>query len=98
MKRYYKWRFNLWHIVALPQQKALNRFLFVSRSVTGSQRAGLAAGVLDAIIDDSPIAAYFAQAMPGLALAGALPNTEASYAIMVQSGNRALRDTINAAL
>ncbi|MDF1503622.1 ABC transporter substrate-binding protein [Roseisolibacter sp. H3M3-2] len=60
--------------------------------------AALAAGALDAVVDDSPIAAHFAGAAPGLAVAGALPDTEAAYAIMVRQGDDALRGSLDAAL
>lgn len=60
--------------------------------------AALAAGVLDGVVDDSPIAAHFARAVPGLQLAGAVPDTEAAYAIMVRKGDAALRGAVNAAL
>ena len=58
----------------------------------------LAAGRLDAIIDDAPIAAHFAREHPGLRVAGALPETDAAYAMMVQKGHAPLRDAIDAAL
>ena len=58
----------------------------------------LAAGRLDAVIDDSPIARWFAHCVPGLQFAGVLPGTEAAYAIMVRKGNNKLRAEINRAL
>jgi polar amino acid transport system substrate-binding protein len=60
--------------------------------------AALAAGHLDAVVDDAPIAAYFAHEVPGLQVAGELADTAAAYAIMVRKGNDALRVTIDAAL
>lgn len=60
--------------------------------------AALANGAIDAVVDDSPIATHFARAVSGLQLAGALPNTDAAYAIMVRHGNDALRDAIDGAL
>lgn len=60
--------------------------------------AALAAGALDAVVDDSPIAAHFARTVPGLAVAGALPGTEAAYAIMVRKGDDTLRGALDAAL
>lgn len=60
--------------------------------------AALAAGELDVVVDDGPIAAHFARATAGLALAGALPGTEAAYAILVRRGNDALRSALDAAL
>ncbi len=60
--------------------------------------ASLAAGELDAVIDDSPIARYFSQLVAGLQFTGVLQGTEAAYAIMVRRGNNKLRATINRAL
>jgi glutamine transport system substrate-binding protein len=60
--------------------------------------ASLAAGELDAVIDDSPIAKYFSNFVPGLHFTGVLPGTEAAYAIMVRKGNDKLRAEINRAL
>jgi ABC-type amino acid transport substrate-binding protein len=60
--------------------------------------ASLAAGELDAVIDDSPIAKYFSQSVAGLQFAGVLKGTEGAYAIMVRKGNNELRAEINRAL
>jgi polar amino acid transport system substrate-binding protein len=60
--------------------------------------AALAAGQLDAVVDDGPIAAHFARAVAGLRLAGTLSGSDASYAIMVRKGNDALRHALDAAL
>jgi ABC-type amino acid transport substrate-binding protein len=60
--------------------------------------AALAAGALDAVVDDAPIAAHFARAVPGLAVAGPLPGTEAAYAIMVRRDDDALRSALDAAI
>lgn len=60
--------------------------------------AWLAAGEVDAVVDDSPIAKWFSRSMPGLQFAGVLPGTEAAYAIMVRKGNRGLQAEINRAL
>jgi glutamine transport system substrate-binding protein len=60
--------------------------------------AALAAGELDAIIDDSPIAKYFSQCVAGLQFGGVLQGTEAAYGIMVRKGNNKLRAEINRAL
>ena len=60
--------------------------------------ASLAAGELDAVIDDSPIAKYFSQSVTGLQFAGVLKGTEGAYAIMVRKGNNTLRAEINGAL
>ena len=48
--------------------------------------ASLAAGELDAIIDDSPIAMYFSQSVASLQFAGVLEGTEGAYPIMVVEG------------
>ncbi len=58
----------------------------------------LAAGELDAVIDDSPIAKWFSYSVPGLQFAGNLPGTEAAYAIMVRKGNDGLRTEVNKVL
>jgi ABC-type amino acid transport substrate-binding protein len=60
--------------------------------------ASLAAGELDVVIDDSPIAKYFSQAVAGLHFAGVLQGTEGAYATMVRKGNNKLRAEINRAL
>jgi len=60
--------------------------------------SALAAGSIDVVIDDSPIAAHFARAVAGLQFAGRLPGTEAAYAIMVRKGNTVLRSALNGAL
>ena len=58
----------------------------------------LGADRLSAVIDDSPIAAHFARSSPGLAFVGNLPNTQASYAIMVRKDDPALETRINLSL
>lgn len=60
--------------------------------------AALASGALDAVVDDAPIAAHFVRAVPGLRLAGALPGTDAAYAIMVRKGNDPLRAALDGAI
>jgi ABC-type amino acid transport substrate-binding protein len=60
--------------------------------------ASLAAGELDAVIDDSPIAKYFSRFVAGVQFAGVLPGTEGAYAIMVGKGNHRLLAEINRAL
>lgn len=55
----------------------------------------LAAGALDAVIDDSPIAKWFSHSVPGLQFAGSLAGTETAYAIMLRKGNDTLRTQIN---
>jgi polar amino acid transport system substrate-binding protein len=51
-----------------------------------------------AVVDDSPIAKHFSQAILGLRLAGTLPDTKAAYGIMVRKGNIALRDHLDRVL
>lgn len=60
--------------------------------------ASLAAGDIDVVIDDSPIAKYFSQSVRGLQFTGLLPGTEGAYAIMVRKGNDRLRAEIDGAL
>lgn len=60
--------------------------------------ASLSRREIDLVVDDSPIAAYFARLVPGLRVAGALPESEAAYACMVKKGNSALKHAINATL
>jgi len=60
--------------------------------------AALAAGHLDAIVDDAPIAAYFTRNVPGLKVAGELAGTDSAYAIMVRKGSDSLRLAIDDAL
>lgn len=57
--------------------------------------AALAADRLDAVIDDSPIATYYAHKIPGLRYVGELQNTDGAYAIMVRKGNTELVSAIN---
>ncbi len=58
----------------------------------------LAAGKLDAVIDDSPIAKWFSRSVSGLQFAGTLHGTEATYGIMVRKGNDELRTELNSVL
>jgi polar amino acid transport system substrate-binding protein len=58
----------------------------------------LANGLVDAVIDDSPIALHFAQAVPGLRYAGPFEGTTGEYAVMLRKGNAKLRERINSAL
>jgi ABC-type amino acid transport substrate-binding protein len=60
--------------------------------------ASLAAGEIDAVVDDSPIAKYFSHSVAGLQFTGVLPGTEGAYAIMVRKGSNELRAEINRAL
>jgi len=56
----------------------------------------LAAGKLDAVVDDVPIAKSFTKS--DLKLAGIIPNTEAQYGLVFKKGNDKLRDAVNYAL
>ena len=58
----------------------------------------LAEGLVDAVIDDSPIALHFARAVPGLRYAGPFAGTTGEYAVMLRKGDAALRERINLAL
>ena len=58
----------------------------------------LAAGKIDVMVDDSPIARHFSSAVPGLRYAKDFPDTDGAYAIMVQKGNDTLRAAINGVL
>ena len=58
----------------------------------------LAAGKLDAVVDDAPIAKWFSRSVAGIQFGGILAGTEAAYAIMVRRGNDGLRAEINEVL
>jgi polar amino acid transport system substrate-binding protein len=58
----------------------------------------LAAGAIDAVIDDAPIAKSFAHARKGLKFAGTIPGTEAQYGMVFKKGNDRLREAVNGAL
>jgi polar amino acid transport system substrate-binding protein len=58
----------------------------------------LAEGIVDAVVDDSPTALHFAQAVPGLRYAGPFGGTTAGYAVMLRKGDAELRERINLAL
>jgi polar amino acid transport system substrate-binding protein len=58
----------------------------------------LANGLIDAVVDDSPIALHFAQAVPGLRYAGPFEGTTGEYAVMIRKGDAELRERINVAL
>ena len=55
-------------------------------------------GGIDAVVDDSPIAGYFSRIVPGLRVAGVVPESDAVYAIMIRKGNDGLRHALDAAL
>jgi ABC-type amino acid transport substrate-binding protein len=58
----------------------------------------LQAGELDAVVDDSPIAKYFAKNVPGLRRPIAIGGTDSCYAIIIHKENGELREKIDAAL
>jgi ABC-type amino acid transport substrate-binding protein len=58
----------------------------------------LKAGEVDAVVDDSPIAQYFARSAPGLRQPIAIGGTDSCYGIIVRKENTELRDKLNAAL
>lgn len=55
----------------------------------------LRAGVVDAWIEDGPIAQWFVDRTPELELAGTIEGTDAHYAIMFRKGNDALRRAVD---
>jgi ABC-type amino acid transport substrate-binding protein len=63
-----------------------------------TQYDALAHGQVDAVIDDYPIACYFARSKPGLRVVTALAGTEAQYAFVFAPDNNILRDAVNEAL
>jgi polar amino acid transport system substrate-binding protein len=63
-----------------------------------AQYDALAHGQVDAVIDDAPIAGYFARSRAGLRVGTALPGTEAQYAFVFACDNTGLRDAVNEAL
>jgi ABC-type amino acid transport substrate-binding protein len=60
--------------------------------------SALAGGMLDGVIDDSPIALHFSRAIPGLRYAYRFEGTAGEYAVMTRRGNTTLREQINATL
>ena len=50
---------------------------------------------IDAVIDDSPIARYFARIVQGLRFAGIVPGSEGGYAIVLKKGNARLREILD---
>jgi ABC-type amino acid transport substrate-binding protein len=55
----------------------------------------LARGMLDGVIDDSPIAQHFSRVIPGLKYVCHFEGTGGEYAVMTRRGNTPLRDQIN---
>ena len=49
---------------------------------------------VDAVIDDSPIAEYFAKSL-GLEFVSNIPGTEAQYGLLFRKGNRLLQQAVN---
>jgi polar amino acid transport system substrate-binding protein len=60
--------------------------------------SALARGMLDGVIDDSPIALHYSRAIPGLKYAYRFEGTEGEYTVMIRRGNTSLRDQINVRL
>jgi ABC-type amino acid transport substrate-binding protein len=60
--------------------------------------SALSNGEIDAVVDDSPIAAYFGRVLSGVGVGGIVPASDAAYAIMVQKGNGGLRNALNVVL
>jgi ABC-type amino acid transport substrate-binding protein len=58
----------------------------------------LAAGGIEAVVDDSPIAQSFAKAVQGLQFVGAILGTEAQYGMVFKKGNDRLREAVNGVL
>jgi polar amino acid transport system substrate-binding protein len=58
----------------------------------------LAAGDIEAVIDDDPIAKSFAKSVHGLKLAGTIPGTAAQYGMVFKKGNNRLREAVNGVL
>jgi ABC-type amino acid transport substrate-binding protein len=50
------------------------------------------------VIDDSPMARHFSDAVPGLIYAQSYEDTASEYAIMVRKGNSDLRGQVNSGL
>lgn len=82
---------------AQTRARSAPAFLFVSES-NEELYTRLSLGELDAVVDDSPIAEWFARQVPGLWIAGRLLGTEGQYAVMVRKGDAALRDAVNGVL
>lgn len=61
------------------------------------QYAELARGGTDIVVDDSPIACWFANKLPGLRVAARLPDTRSRYAMMFANGSP-LRSVLDEAL
>ncbi len=60
--------------------------------------AALREGQVDAVVDDSPIAASFTRAGSDLKVAAAIEGSDAEYALMCAKGNTMLRDAVDRAL
>jgi glutamine transport system substrate-binding protein len=58
----------------------------------------LKGGEIDAVVDDSPIAQYFARSVPGLDQPIAISGTDSCYGIILRKENAELRDKIDTAL
>lgn len=62
------------------------------------QYDALRRGLLDAVVDDEPIAAYFARAAPDILRVRNIPGTRFEYGIVVARDNDPLRTAVNGAL
>lgn len=58
----------------------------------------LAAGEVDAVVDDALIAAYFVQARREIGIVGPVPGTHLQYGLVLAKGNERLRFGVNRAL
>lgn len=76
-----------------PGLQSVQTFDFNTDAYLALQR-----GIVDAVIDDSPIAKAFAQREIGSKIGTLLADTDAQYAMVFRKGNRPLRETINEAL
>ncbi len=62
------------------------------------QYGALRRGDVDAVVDDEPIAAYFARAAPDILCVRSIPGTRFEYGIVVARDNDPLRTAVNGAL
>jgi ABC-type amino acid transport substrate-binding protein len=60
--------------------------------------AAVASREVDAAVDDSPIASWFARNVPDVAVVALLPGTDAQYALMFARSNAGLRKAVDGAL
>jgi len=60
--------------------------------------AALRNGAASGLVDDSPIATWFVEQEPGLRIAGSVPGTRSSYAMVFRRSNDELASAIDASL